>query len=508
MESTTNKKFIALMEGSQTNGFKFVWDLNIREINYLWWRLNLRENHNPYKFWKNINNNFYLINTNDIYLQVIAKLREIQKNEGNHTVKNLIEEFILHKSSYLIPDEHCTWFLNNLRAALWIGHNILNARGDIFKAVGKDDYMNQLIRLIDMHALWLNTEIRISDLLKNFSQRPSYTHQVSKINSLKYQWFSIKIPNTEVAWLDIKDTEQLDDAIAYLASKNKLVLQNHFIANNNEEKMAHILASLDYINFFSSTSDSDFHQPYTQNKPYSKSTETTKSEDSDDESDKQKSSTLSDPISDRNKFIITFKKKYTMQSYRLNQKLSKAQQSVKLSQSSYSTLQTLGKSQGLTPRKMVDRLLHLYMEDLKNDSFKLKNAERNYDTTLGIEVQNTINSVETASTRLEKIIDKKKIEIANLERDDNSLDGLNKKEELVSAGEIHSISLKNATNKSELETVDKKVYDDVIKNITDEKENLTLEKNTDAFSDVTSNKNNGLKTALLDYNKIRLARNS
>ena len=149
------------------------------------------------------------------------------------------------------------------------------------------------------------------------------------------------------------------------------------------------------------------------------------------------------------------------------------------------------------------------MEDLKNDSFKLKNAEQNYDAALGIEVQiNTINSVETASTRLEKIIDKKKIEIANLEQDDNSLDGLNKKEEAVSVGEIHSISLKNATNKSELETVDKKVYDDVIKNITDEKENLTLEKNTDAFSNGTSNKNNGLKNALLDYNKIRLARNS
>lgn len=506
MASTVNKDFIELIKFSQINGFEFIRELNIREINYLWWRLNLRENHNPYKFWKNINNNFYLINTNDIYLQVIAKLSEIQKDEGKSTIKNLVEEFILHKSSYLVPNEHCNWFLNNLRAALWLGHNIFNERGDIFKAVGKDDYMNQLIRLIDMHALWLNTEIRISDRLKDFSQRPSYTHQVSKINSLKYQWFSIKISNTEVAWLDIKDAEQLDDAIAYLTSKKNLVLQDHFIANNNEEKMAHILASLDYINFFSPTMNP--LQPHTPEKLYSESKENITSEDSKPKVDKHKSNSSSDPISIRKNFIKTFKKKYTMQSYRMNQKQSKDQQSVKLSQSSYTSLQTLGKTQGLTPRKMVEKLLHLYMEDLKNDSFKLKNAERNYDTTLGIEVQNTINSVETASTRLEKIIDKKKIEIANLERDDNSLDGLNKKEELVSAGEIHSISLKNATNKSELETVDKKVYDDVIKNITDEKENLTLEKNTDAFSDVTSNKNNGLKTALLDYNKIRLARNS
>lgn len=54
-----------------------------------------------------------------------------------------------------------------------------------------------------------------------------------------------------------------------------------------------------------------------------------------------------------------------MQSYRMNQKQSKDQQSVKLSQSSYTSLQTLGKTQGLTPRKMVEKLLHLYMEDLK-----------------------------------------------------------------------------------------------------------------------------------------------
>ena len=408
-----------------------------------------------------------------------------------------------------MPDEHCTWFLNNLRAALWLGHNILNARGDIFKAVGKDDYMNQLIRLIDMHALWLNTEIRISDLLKNFSQRPSYTHQVSKINSLKYQWFSIKIPNTEVTWLDIKDTEQLDDAIAYLASKNKLVLQNHFIANNNEEKMAHILASLDYINFFSSTSDTDFHQPYTQNKPYSKSTETTKSEDSDDEADKQKSSTLSDPISDRNKFIITFKKKYTMQSYRLNQKLSKARQSVKLSQSSYSTLQTLGKAQGLTPRKMVEKLLQLYMEGLENNNLKVENAEQNDDSGQSNEVQiNTTTSLETASIRFKKSTDKKKIELVNIEQDDNSLRGSNKKEETVFAEEIHSVSLKNATNKSELETVHKKVNDDVINNIVGDREELTTEKSTYPVSHVKSNKHKGLKAALLDFKKVQLTRHS
>lgn len=510
MASSANKNFIELIKVSQTNGFEFIWELNIREINYFWWRLNLREKQNPYKFWKNINNNFYLINTNDIYLQVIAKLREIQKKEDNDTVKNLVEEFVLHKSSYLVPNEHCTWFLNNLRAALWLGHNIFNERGDIFKAVGKDDYMNQLIRLIDMHALWLNTDIRISDLLKDFSQKPSYTHQVSKINSLKYQWFSIKIPNIEVRWLDIKDAEQLDDAIAYLASKNKLVLQNHFIANNNEEKMAHILASLDYINFFSSTSDTDLLQPYTQKEIYSKPTETTKSEDSDDEADKQKSSTLSDPISIRNKFINTFKKKYTMQSYRINQKQSKDQQSVKLSKSSYTALQTLGKAQGLTPRKMVEALLQLYMGDLKNDNLKIKNSEQNDDAALSIDVQidtitsvetSSSTSVETSSSRLEKNIDKKKIEIANLEQDENSLNGLNEKEEAVVAEEIHSISLKNATNKSELETVHKKVYDVVIENIIEEKENLTLEKSTDPVTDVKANKNKGLKTALLNFKR-------
>lgn len=375
MVSTANNRFIELMEGSQTNGFEFVWDLNIREINYFWWRLNLRENQNPSKFWKNINNNFYLINTNDIYLQVIAKIREIQKNEGNHTVKNLVEEFILHKSSYLVPDEHCIWFLNNLRAALWLGHNILNARGDIFKAVGKDDYMNQLIRLIDMHALWLRTEIRISDQLKDFSQRPPYVFQVNKINNLKYCWFSDKTPNAEITWLNIRDTEQLDDAIAYLASKNKLVLQSHFIANNNEEKMAHILASLDYINFFSSPIN--LLQPYNPNKAYSESKESIKPEDSNTQSDKQKSNSSSDPISTRKNFIKTFKKKYTMQSYRMNQKQSKDQQSVKLSQSSYTALQTLGKAQGLTTRKMVEKLLHLYMEDLKNDNLEVKNTQQN-----------------------------------------------------------------------------------------------------------------------------------
>ena len=500
MNSKVGKKFIDKPKVIQPVEFESVWQLNIREINYFWWRLNLTKNQDPYKFFKAINNNFYLITNNDIYLQVEAKLREIKKDEGNDQVKSIIEAFILHKSSYLIPDEHCDWFLNNLRAALWLGHHIFNERGDILKAVGRDNYTNQLIRLIDMHALWLKTDLRIADRLKDFSQRPPYSFQVNKINNLKYCWFSDKTPNAEVTWLNIRDTDQLDDAIAYLTSKEKLVLPNHFIANNNEEKMAHILASLDYINFFSPTMEP--LQPYIPEKVYSESKENPTSEDGYPKFGKQKSYSSSDPISARKNFIKTFKKKYTMQSYRLSQKQSKDQQSVKLSQSSYTTLQTLGKAEGLTPRKMVEKMLLLYKEDRHNDHLEIKHVEKNNDLAKSV-VKKTkaIALTEVRPTHSEKAIDNTSLAIANQKQNDNSLQGLGENIEALFIEEAHSSSLDNYKHESELATAHKKIKNDAIENSNNEREPLNLEANTQSVVHSTSDKNEGLKAAILGFYK-------
>lgn len=76
------------------------------------------------------------------------------------------------------------------------------------------------------------------------------------LQSCMQQWNSIKLPEKDIKWLNMNNSEQIEWACQYLI-KNRLILNNYYFLSTLASKYDIVLASLDSLSYSSSPSDKE-----------------------------------------------------------------------------------------------------------------------------------------------------------------------------------------------------------------------------------------------------------